>query len=150
MSLFFRVPELSLAVLGFAVNAVWEFAQTPLYSDAHRGAGYLVWSRLHCAAGDALILLGAFWITAAGFGGRRWWATDRWAPLAFFLALGLGYTAYSEWYATTVSGAWTYAPQMPVVLGIGLTPMLQWLALPPLIVKLMKFDARRKRRVAAS
>jgi hypothetical protein len=46
------------------VNGVWELLQSPLYSDHPRGFFYVLWTRLHCTGGDALILLGAFWGTS--------------------------------------------------------------------------------------
>jgi len=49
-------------------------------------------------------------------------------------ALGAAYTVYSEWLNTGVRMAWAYSELMPVVPGIGtgLSPLLQWLVLPPL------------------
>jgi hypothetical protein len=48
--------------------------------------------------------------------------------------IGIGYTIYSEWLNTVVRESWSYAAAMPrlPVLGTGLTPVAQWLVLPPL------------------
>jgi hypothetical protein len=51
-----------------------------------------------------------------------------------FTMLGLAYTIWSEWFNTGIKGAWEYARSMPTIAGIGVTPMLQWVVLPPLIV----------------
>ncbi len=46
--------------------------------------------------------------------------------------LGVVYTAFSEWLNLVVRQSWAYSPLMPVIGGIGLTPLLQWLVIPPL------------------
>ena len=44
------------------------------------------------------------------------------------------FTAWSEWYNVYRASAWGYAVSMPLIFGIGLTPLLQWLILPPVMV----------------
>jgi hypothetical protein len=52
------------------------------------------------------------------------------------VAIGLGYTVFSEWLNTVVRDGWTYAAAMPTVriggLEVGLSPLAQWLVVPPL------------------
>lgn len=136
-----RVPELLLAGWGFVLNATWEFLHTPLYADAGRGLSYLLVTRLHCALGDVLILLGSFWVTSLLARSRRWWVPWRPALVVTFLTLGVGYTAYSEWMHTRLWGGWEYGPRMPQLFGLGLTPLLQWLMLPPLTLWLVARQA---------
>lgn len=52
-------------------------------------------------------------------------------------ALGTAYTVASEWYHLRV-GDWTYADAMPRVAGIGVSPLLQWLLLPVIVVFLCR------------
>ncbi len=59
--------EIAVIGWGFVLNLVWELAQSPLYADHATGWGYIAWTRVHCTLGDVLILLGAFWATAAVF-----------------------------------------------------------------------------------
>ena len=132
------LPEVRLLTWGFLLNAVWEFLQSPLYADHARGGVYVLWTRLHCTGGDALILLGAFWATSLALRTREWWARPRRGAVALFILLGLVYTAWSEWFNTGVRSSWAYAPAMPLVLGLGLTPLLQWLLLPPAILALVR------------
>ena len=128
-----ELPELYLIVWGGLFNGVWEFAQSPLYTDHTRGWWYVVWTRLHCTVGDIMILTISFWLTCILLRSRVWMLEKR-SPGVFFLVLfGLGYTVFSEWYNTSVSVTWEYTAAMPVVLGIGLTPVLQWLIIPPLV-----------------
>lgn len=118
-----------------AGNLLWEVAQLPLYTlwtEASRGA--IAYAVLHCTAGDVLIaggaLLAAICLTAPPGFPRRGFA--RVAVAATLL--GLGYTVFSEWLNTSIRASWAYAPGMPIVplVGVGLTPFLQWLVLPPL------------------
>lgn len=134
-----RPPEIDLAVLGFLLNAVWELVQCPLfYADVH-DAG-LVSGTLMClraAVGDVNILLAAFWGTAlVSDRHRKWLFEPRWAELMTFLAIGIGVTVVFELLATQVWHRWAYSDAMPVIFGIGVAPLLQWLVLPPVVLYL--------------
>jgi len=76
--------------LSLALNGAWEFLQSPLYTDHTRGAIYVVKTRLHCAAGDALLSLFAFLVTALLFSSRQWPWKGHVLPRALFILLGLG------------------------------------------------------------
>ena len=54
--------------------------------------------------------------------------------MAVLAATGVAYTAWSEFFNVHLVGEWGYAPGMPLLFGIGLTPLLQWVILPPLLV----------------
>jgi len=127
-----KAPEVTLLGWGGVLNGVWEFLHSPLYTDHARGAWYIIWTRLHCTVGDLMILLAAFWVTCLVFRTRYWIRQPRASAALLFLGIGLCYTVYSEWYNTTVSKTWQYTPLMPVVFGIGLSPLLQWLLIPPI------------------
>ena len=132
-----RWPELPIVGWGLGLNVLWEFAQTPLYRDADREWQYLLWSRFHCAVGDVLILLGAYWATALVFRDRQWpW--HRPSAGILFVTIGIGYTVFSEWLNTSLRSSWQYADEMPLVLGIGLTPILQWIILPVALLLLIR------------
>lgn len=128
------IPELRFAAWGFAFNALWEAAQSPLYADRGGSVRYLVWSRLHCAIGDVLILLGCFWIVALFWRGRGWIEAGRLAPRLLFVALGLAYTIASELLHIRLFLSWGYAPEMPRIFGVGLAPILQWLLIPGVLL----------------
>ena len=55
--------------------------------------------------------------------------------------LGPGYTMFSEWLNTTLF-RWTYSELMPTVnirgMDFGVSPLLQWLLLPPLALYLAR------------
>ena len=67
--------------------------------------------------------------------------------LAATLAIGVGYTVYSEWLNTTVRKAWAYSELMPTLpmLGTGLSPLLQWLIVPIFGFAAMWLRRRRPR-----
>jgi hypothetical protein len=133
-----RFPELSVAGLAFGLNAVWEFLQSPLYSDHGQALGYLLRTRMHCAGGDVLILLFAFGVTSLIFRSRQWLRDGRPGPTIFFVALGFAYTVWSEWFNTRVTLSWQYAESMPRVFGIGLAPLAQWLTIPVLLALILQ------------
>ncbi|HEX7613969.1 MAG TPA: hypothetical protein VF554_01705 [Thermoanaerobaculia bacterium] len=146
-----RFPELSVAGLAFGLNAAWEFLQSPLYSDHGREFGYLLRTRLHCAAGDTLILFFAFGVTSLALRSRQWLHESRCGPTILFVSIGFAYTVWSEWFNTQVTLSWHYAESMPRVFGIGLAPLAQWLVVPVLLVLIFRgrqrqCDERRLRR----
>ena len=57
------------------------------------------------------------------------------------LVLGPAYTMFSEWLNTTLL-RWSYSELMPTLnlgaIEIGLSPLLQWLFLPPLTLHLAR------------
>jgi hypothetical protein len=64
-----KTPEMHLLVPGFSLSLLWEFLQSPFYTDTFTVPWTTVAAnRLHCASGDALVLLGAFWSVALGWG----------------------------------------------------------------------------------
>jgi hypothetical protein len=124
------IPEMRFAAWGFALNALWEAVQSPLYADRNGGVRYLIWSRLHCALGDVLILLGCYWVIALLWRDRRWIAAGRLVPRLLFVTLGVAYTVASELLNTRLFLSWAYAPEMPHIFGVGLAPILQWFLIP--------------------
>lgn len=59
---------------------------------------------------------------------------------AVTILLSVGYTASSEWMNVAILGSWAYAPAMPTVdvagFELGLSPLAQWLVVPPLALYL--------------
>lgn len=138
MSAGILVPERKLVRWGFGLNLAWEFAQTPLYADSGRGLSHLAWTRLHCTVGDVLILLSAFWLTAGLYRNRHWYLDSRYLGGAVFSGIGFAYTMWSEWVNTSIRSSWAYQPEMPMILGIGIAPLLQWVLIPPVLVALLR------------
>ncbi|PWG64517.1 hypothetical protein DEM34_04095 [Spiribacter halobius] len=136
-----EVPELNVALFAFLLNYPWEFLQVPFFRDmptANHWDAIVFCTR--AAGGDALIALAGFWIVALVWKTRGWILRPRFAHVAVFVLVGVLTTVAFEWHATVVAERWTYASNMPVipVIGTGLSPVLQWVVLPPLVVWLVK------------
>lgn len=133
------------------LNLLWETAQLPLYTLwSEASAGTIAFAVAHCTAGDMAIGAAALFL-ALILGRERALAQWRWRRIAVGTALaGATYTVYSEWSNTAILGSWAYAELMPVLkvagIDIGLSPLMQWLVLPPLALYL----AGRSRRTSYS
>jgi hypothetical protein len=124
-----------------ALNLAWEAAHVRLYTLWQEAdAAYIAFSIAHCTLGD--VLIGAAALALALVLGRagplpQW----RWSRIAALTAIvGAGYTLFSEWMNITLLRSWTYSKAMPTLdiagFEIGLTPLAQWLVLPPLALYL--------------
>ncbi|MGL1834438.1 hypothetical protein ACKVEX_12605 [Rhodocyclaceae bacterium SMB388] len=54
------------------------------------------------------------------------------------IASGVSYTAFSEWHNVHVAGSWAYVESMPTIVGIGVSPLLQWIVVPLTVIWLMR------------
>jgi hypothetical protein len=123
------------------LNLAWEAAHVRLYTLWQEAeAAYIAFSVAHCTLGDALIgiaaLVVALTLTRAGL--IAYWS---WARVAAITSLaGVAYTIFSEWMNITLLRSWAYAKSMPTLdfggFEIGLTPLAQWLLIPPLALYL--------------
>lgn len=132
-------PWTALAAFGFLLHFVWEFLQVPLYRDM---ASMPHWEGIRTCTvatfGDVLILLPAYAVVAL-VARDRWWLRRRSAgAMAGFIAAGVVVTVMLEWLNVYVRGRWAYAPAMPLVLGVGLSPLAQWLVVPPVTLWLAR------------
>ena len=115
----------------FTLNLLWEVAQLPLYAIAQDPRlGRIAYAVLHCAVGDVLITLFAWLITGLILRDMQWVSSQPWIGGAIATALGIAYTIHSEWTNVYVTGGWGYSPRMPLVRGIGIAPLMQWIVLP--------------------
>jgi hypothetical protein len=114
-------------------NLAWELAQIPLYTIWREGSpGEILFAIGHCTLGDALIAAASLELAIAVAGGRRWIdERSRVRRVAITtVVIAVVYTVFSEWWNVSIRGTWAYSAWMPKVLGIGLTPLLQWVATP--------------------
>ena len=135
------VPEITVAFLSFTLHFVWEFIQVPTYAEM---AVMPHWEGVKlCTSatfGDVGFALTAFWTTAAAARSRYWILTPRIWQVAMFTAIGIGLTIGFEYYYTEVSERWNYSDLMPLVppFGTGLSPLLQWIVIPLLVLSLAR------------
>ena len=116
-------------------HLTWEFVQLPFYTLWSTGTlRQQAFAVLHCTIGDAMIAGLALLLALALFAHDEWPSTGALRVYAACLALGVGYTVYSEWLNVSVRGSWAYSHLMPVVplIGTGLVPLLQWFIIPTL------------------
>lgn len=130
--------------LALVLNSLWELAQLPLYElwkdpDKARIAIYLV----HCIVGDVLIATVLFFLVSAILGTFDWWRRRPWLGGTLTVAMGMFYTAFSEWYNVYVIQSWSYAPHMPLLGGVGVAPLLQWFIVPALMIFTIQRCAKR-------
>ena len=114
-----------------ALHLTWELLHVRLYTLWFEASAWrIVYSVLHCTAGDVLISAAAF-LAAATATRDGDWPRHAWRiGLPIVLVVGVGYTAVSEWINVYHLKRWAYAPQMPLIGGIGVTPLLQWIVVP--------------------
>lgn len=140
-----KMVEINLFLFGFLINFVWEMLQMPLFSYPSNAS--LVQINLAClqaSAGDAVMIVVAFWIVAILLKGRGWIFHPSVRSLALFLLPGIVMTVVFEALATGLLHRWAYAEAMPILPGLGtaVAPLAQWLILPPLVI----FVVRRQLR----
>ncbi len=131
---------------GFALvlNLAWEIAQLPLYTLSSSGTSReIAFAIVHCTVGDVLIAIACFAVAAVATRRADWPVTQPLTGGVVAMLFGLGYTAVSEWWNVYQAGSWSYAPAMPLLFGIGLAPLLQWVVIPPLGIAWL-----RRRKVA--
>lgn len=119
------------------LNLSWETAHLPLFTIWREGSGRdLLWAVLHCTGGDLLIGTASLILSLILLGDAEWPRTRSvyWRVAAAAIAFGIAYTIFSEWLNVEVRRAWAYSAAMPVVpvIGIGLSPLAQWLVVPTL------------------
>lgn len=116
-------------------NLAWEAAHLPLYTIWTTGtARENLLAVLHCTGGDVLIAASALLLALVLAGDSAWPHRGFRRVMTIAILLGFGYTVFSEWLNIVVRRSWEYSELMPVVplfgFALGLSPLLQWLAVP--------------------
>ena len=123
------------SALAFVLNLTWEIGHVRLYSLWMEADGpHIAWSVFHCSLGDVLIALATFALAGVVLRRADWPASRPWAGCVIMVIGAMGFTAWSEWYNVYRTGAWAYTPVMPTIFGVGLSPLMQWLIIPPVMV----------------
>lgn len=132
-------PEFSLTVFALLLNFPWEVLQAQLFEGMAAAPHSAVISAcLQATLGDVVILLLAHASVAVVTRRRRWLLALARREVAGFVAVGIAITATIEWLATRGHWAqtWAYSSAMPVIpgIGVGLSPLLQWVVVPPIVL----------------
>lgn len=138
-----EAPEANVVAFAFLLNFPWEIWQMPLFRCLEMFAwsyGEAVAFITIASAGDAAIAVVAFWTVAAATRARGWILGPAPSHVMGFVGVGLAITVVGEWFATRVLNLWQYTEAMPTLplLGTGLSPLLQWTLIPPLLVWLVR------------
>jgi len=132
-----RTPEFNVFVFSVLLNLAWEVWQVPYFRGMADQSHWLgVKTCTQATFGDAGIALAAFWVTTLFARTRSWTMQPRRSDIAIFIGVGLAATIFIETLSIGVLERWTYSDAMPrlPILGTGLLPLLQWLAVPPLVL----------------
>jgi hypothetical protein len=118
-----------------AGNLAWETLHLPLYTIWKTGStSEQLFAVVHCTLGDLLIALSALTAALLLSGNEGWPARGFWQVAALALVFGVAYTAFSEWLNVVIRASWAYSDLMPVIsiggLRLGLSPLMQWIAVP--------------------
>ena len=136
LSAILEAPEFNVALFAFLLNFVWEFIQVPFFQGMQEMSH---WEGIKFCTGatfgDAVIAVSCFWGVAI-FRSREWILRPTRGEVVGFISLGVIITIGIEWLSVNVLDRWAYIEDFPTlpVFGTWLTPILQWILLPPLIV----------------
>ena len=124
----------ALAVVAFALHFAWEMGHARWFATMNE---LPFWTATAWCARAALwdVAISAASYLAASLVARntRWIRRRSALPLTVYIALGLIVTIAVERWALAV-GRWRYAATMPTIAGIGVSPLLQWIVVPLLIL----------------
>lgn len=118
-------------------DLTWESLHLPLYPLWRTGTpGEQRFAVLHCRGGNLLIASASLILALLAVGSRHWPLSRYGRVVSVAIALGLAYTAFSEWLNVASRQTWAYPELMPVLrmfgFPLGLSPVLQWLIVPSL------------------
>lgn len=134
----------AFALFSFLLHFVWEMLQIPLYAGMaearHLDATLLC---LQATFGDVVIALCAYIVVAASARAWHWRPTS--ARMATYLIVGLVITVVMEMLNVHVWKRWSFGPAMPMVFGMSVSPLLQWIIIPPLALWLTRRHVRGAR-----
>lgn len=123
------------SALAFALNLMWEVAQVRLYTIWSAADGMdIAWALFHCTLGDVLIALVMFALADIALWRADWPVSRPWTGGSIVVIGAMAFTAWSEWYNVYRVASWSYTASMPTIFGIGISPLSQWLILPPVMV----------------
>ena len=137
-----RVRFLAIFILFmFLLHFSWEILQAPLFARmpvmSHWQATLVC---LKATFGDIGIALAAFSAGALLDRNVTWFLHPSTRAFVAYMATGVLFTIVFEWHAVYWANRWAYSSLMPVVPlhGIGASPLLQWLVIPPVALQLLR------------
>jgi hypothetical protein len=124
------------------VNFLWEMLQMRFYSSMKLLPFWsATWLCTRSAAADVALLALCFVIAALVARHSVWPLRPTLKAMATFFALCLLATVAIERWAIA-TGRWSYNDTMPMILGVGVLPLLQWTLIPALSLLLFRAHFR--------
>jgi hypothetical protein len=135
-----RIPEISLCLWSFFLNFFWEVVQTYFYTLKDSPFRTMLYGWIHCTLGDVLLTLLSFWVVSIFSCNRRWSMKLNRLNFIGFIMIGIIGTVISERVNVHILKSWAYNQSMPIIpwLNVGLTPILQWVIIPPVAILLVR------------
>jgi hypothetical protein len=129
-------------IAGFITNLIWENAQAPLYE------GYEGFSQhfLFCLAAsivDGAVIVGFYLLASLVRGNIFWILNITVKDIGILVMLGIATAIAFEMMALDKE-AWNYNENMPLILGLGLIPLIQLPALSVISIYLVKTFVQSK------
>ncbi len=137
---FYLIPEINLSISSFCLNFFWEVIQTYFYTMRDAPFSTMLYGWLHCTLGDVFLTLGSFWVISIFSRNRRWFLRLKRLNFVAFIMIGMIATIISERVNVHIFKSWSYNKFMPIIpwLEIGLTPFLQRMVIPPVVLLLAR------------
>lgn len=136
-----------LFIEAFLLNFIWETTQMPLYLSAGMGEreDFSAFLGIHWRVSvlDAVTVAAAYLLVGLIMRNLRWGSSNNKHAWSFFVAGLLVWQIIVEYLAVYIYHRWAYAPAMPLVFGIGISPLIQMVALGPLAVFLARNLGRK-------
>ncbi len=123
--------ELALAIgltlaFSYLFNFIWESIHSVwLYGGHNFGADRYVRMVSYASGVDALLVLGIFFFIGLAWKNAFWLKSMNSLQVLVVLLAGMLISGMIEYRAVYVLKEWRYGPAMPLVLGIGLSPLVQ-------------------------
>ena len=112
----------------YLINLLWEVAHSALYdwnkAPLQNSVYYYIPRILYSTLGDAVVIALLFGFLVILNNGMAWIHMPQAREYAVFVVAGIFFAVLIELRAMA-ENRWSYSQYMPVVLGIGLTPLIQ-------------------------
>lgn len=139
------IRALAIIVSAYALHFAWEMGHASLFAPMDRLPFWQATAWCTRAAGWDVVISAAAYLAAVLATKNLLWPRERmrW-PIAIYFLVGLAITIAIERWAVS-AGRWQYREAMPTIAGIGLTPLLQWILIPAVILLIARKMMRVRR-----
>ena len=141
----FKRYMLTMLLVSFCMNLIWELAQIPLYKGGKYSMGHIAFCSLGSVA-DAIMTILLYLILVFVFRDIIWIKNTQWAKGLVIVCMGGFLAGLSEMRHLAIA-SWVYDAAMPIIplTKVGLLPVLQFAFLPMLIYRTTFYLLNRKR-----